>query len=193
MSVQSTEIASEALIPSERDVSLGNGKFVRVHTLRVGGLFKVIGAIRRAEIKEFPVGLSLTDLLEPEQRRAWELAETPEGKAAVLKDAQANLTPDKRLALLAASTRKIQAMLEWVCASEKILPAFLSAVSNLSEQEASDLQLHEMFAVATAALDLFNVDATVEAGAAFFTHLGGLTKAIGKQSENRQAASDSPV
>lgn len=174
-----TVVPEDVLVSNQAEVVLASGRRVRVHGIKVAGLARVVKAIRQSGVSGLPLGLSIHELLTPEQRAELESA-PPLERPRLLAEYQAMLTPEQRLLLKQSLQQQIDAMFEWVLASEQLVPVLIAATSDVSEAECVDLDLRDVFDILAKAIDLVDWEATVEAALGFFARIGGLMGQLGR-------------
>jgi hypothetical protein len=181
---QNVPVPGDVALPKSFEFTTSEGRKVKVRSLKTAGLLRLVTLLREIGIKPIPMGLPIDAFLSDDQRRQLALAESNGTKAQLLSDFLSNLDADSRALMDRQNAERFSAVAHWLLSSDKLAPALLAAVTNLSEAEVLDaLTPAETFKVLEQAIDLVDVPALVQAALGFFSRIGGLTAEWAKQSK----------
>ena len=177
---EGVSIPEDAAVVNEIEVKT-RVRAVTVRTLTVGGVLKVVAAVRKVGIKSLPQAMSSFDVLSPEQQADVKNAGGWLDQAKVLQSYTSTIEQSAREQIAESAAARFDAMLSWAMSVEQLLPALLSAFSDLTPEESLKLTPAEVLRVLTAGMSLVDIPSTVEAALGFFTQIGALTDEFGRQ------------
>lgn len=184
------EVPHDVGIGKKATYVAANGKEIKFHTLKLKGVLQLLSAVKSVGMKDLPASLlSPVDFLTDEQRA--ELAATPaDERTAKMLSMLAKLNGEQRFLLRESERRYKQAIFDWVCECESLLPVALSACTNLSGNEIESLDAVDALEVLTRSIELQDWPTLIEAASRFFGRIGGLLRTAGRQSQATKAASE---
>ena len=154
---------------------------VKVNTLTVGGVLRVLAAVKKVGVKSLPQALSPFDALSPEQQSDVKNAGGWLDQAKVLQSYTSTIDQGARDKIAESAAARFDAMLSWALSIEQLLPALLAAFSDVTPEETMRLTPAEVLRILTAGMSLVDIPSTVEAALGFFTQIGVLTDEFGRQ------------
>ena len=154
---------------------------VKVNTLTVGGVLRVLAAVKKVGVKSLPQALSPFDALSPEQQSDVKNAGGWLDQAKVLQSYTSTIDQGARDKIAESAAARFDAMLSWALSIEQLLPALLAAFSDVTPEETMRLTPAEVLRILTAGMSLVDIPSTVEAAPGFFTQIGVLTDEFGRQ------------
>lgn len=183
----SVPIPEDAALTGLREITTSKGEKVIVHSLELKDVLRVVTAIKKVGVRIIPPELTAIDFVPPEEKtRLRELPEDERGEA--VQKLVESLHPGDLVLIQDRIKERAEAIFHWIASSETLAPVLLSAVSNLTEQQAGGLRLPDALNVLAAALDLVDWPSTVQAFMGFFGRIGGLMAEASRQSVTKPAA-----
>lgn len=185
--LQAAEVPHDVGIGDKTTHEAAGGVKVKIHTLKLAGFLKLLTAVKAVGMKDLPSAVSPLDFLTNEQRAELAAIVEPKERTQRAIEFLSSLTGEQKFFLKESDRLYKQAIFDWVCESDKLLPAALSACTNLKSEEIDSLDLPDALEVLNKAIDLQNWPVLVEAASRFFGRIGGLLKTAGRQSGTGKA------
>lgn len=179
-------VPDDVVAPKSTIVTLRSGREVKLQTPSVSGLLRTLSALQASGIDRLPVSTNVTDLLSDDQRASLTAVPDVAQRAEMLNGYIKGFTQDQKDKLAENARQQMQMILSLISAGEIVIPTVISAVSELTEQQAAALDAVDGLEVLSAGLEVVDFAALVEAGMRFFSRAGALVKRVA--SENRAAA-----
>jgi hypothetical protein len=186
--MEAARVPDDINVPKRGEHRTASGRVVKIHSLKTGGMLRILSAIKSAGVRTMPSTMSIGDFLTAEQRA--ELATILDKNAAVerLGEMIEGLTGEQKYLLKESSRQTKDALFEWVCESETLLPIVVEAVTDLSASEVAEMEVVDTLDILGKAIELTPWDSLFEAAARFIPRFGALIKAASRKSSLVKAA-----
>lgn len=181
-------VPDDLAVPAHDTHRLPDGRCVKISSLTLAGLLKILAAVRKIGFMGLPEGLTLDDLLTKEQRARLAAETGLVARANLARQFAAELSTDDKILLKRESARRAEVLFNWVCSSDQLLPVVLESVTDLDRQQVLALRPADALEIIGKAIALVDWQATLEAVLGFSSRIGGLMGALGRQSERFAAA-----
>lgn len=184
-----TQLPDDLNVPKSTEHKAADGKVIKIHSLKTGGLLRLIGALRTSRITSYPETISPLEFLTTEQRA--ELRSIGDNQELFLKtlgEMLGGLSGEQKFLIQQSKREFSEAMMNLICESEVLFPIAIAAVSDVTEPGVADLDPIDTIAILDKALDLTDWERLQAAGKRFFPRLGALVKTATRKPENKTAA-----
>ncbi len=167
--VSSADLVRDKLVPT------GDGD-VKVHTIRLDGLFKCLALVKDAGLSLPPESLTLSWIVEQ----------------SLAADGTSDLEKAQEIFAKNVGART-SAIMSWIFTVPELATTLLVAVTDKTEEQVKEIALPDAVLILAQALALLDIQTTMGLAKSFFTDLGGLMDGLKSLQPKAPKADEQPT